>query len=84
MLCGRATFDPDLKERQWARAVSGGVQVLICPSCQVERQGWDAELERCVRCGSTRLSGMLSEVVCRAGGLIGATAPAGRHGSSGA
>jgi predicted amidophosphoribosyltransferase len=70
MLCGRPTFDPDLKERQWSRAVSGGKQVLICPQCQQERTDWGEHLDRCRRCGSTRLSAMLGDVVCRQCGLI--------------
>jgi ribosomal protein L37E len=65
LLCGRLTYDPSKRERPWSRAVSGGSQVLICPICQVEREGWTANLDRCRRCGSTRLSVMLGEVVCR-------------------
>ncbi len=34
MLCGRPTYDPDKRERPWARGVAGGRQVLVCPSCQ--------------------------------------------------
>jgi predicted amidophosphoribosyltransferase len=73
MLCGRPTYDPDKKERPWSRAVSGGRQVLICPACQAERPDWTATLDRCARCGSTRLSAMLEEVVCRQCGLIAGT-----------
>jgi rubredoxin len=67
-LCGRPTYDPDKRERPWARAVSGGRQVLICPVCQTERSDWSANLDRCGSCGGTRLSAMLGEVVCRACG----------------
>ena len=67
-LCGRATYDPDKRERPWARAVSGGRQVLICPHCQAERQDWTEALDRCQSCGAVRLSAMLGEVVCRACG----------------
>jgi Zn finger protein HypA/HybF involved in hydrogenase expression len=67
-LCGRPTYDPDKKERPWARAVSKGVQVLICPQCQAERDDWAESLDRCQKCGATRLSAMLGEVVCRACG----------------
>jgi hypothetical protein len=69
-LCGRATFDPGKRDRPWARAVSGGIQVLICPTCQEERPGWADGLDRCRRCGATRLSAMLGEVVCRACGHV--------------
>jgi hypothetical protein len=73
MLCGRPTYDPDKKERPWSRAVSGGRQVLVCPRCQVERVDWMERLDRCERCGSTRLSVMLGEVVCRQCGLVAGT-----------
>jgi hypothetical protein len=69
-LCGRATFDPGKRDRPWVRAVSGGVQVLICPSCQQDRPDWAEALDRCRRCGATRLSAMLGEVVCRACGHV--------------
>jgi hypothetical protein len=67
LLCGRGTFDPGKRERPWARAVAGGSQVLVCPSCQ-SRPDWADTLDRCESCGSTRLSAMLGEVVCRACG----------------
>ena len=70
MLCGRATFDPEKGQPQWARAVAGGSQVLVCPLCQAERTDWAAGLDLCERCGSTRLSAMLGEVVCRACGAV--------------
>lgn len=69
-LCGRLTYDPDKRGRPWARAVSGGRQVLVCPVCQEERPDWAAKLDRCRRCGVTRLSAMLGEVVCRACGHV--------------
>ncbi|MFL5738158.1 MAG: hypothetical protein ACJ76P_12600 [Actinomycetota bacterium] len=65
MFCGRATFDPDKKERPWVRGVSRGRQVLVCPQCQAERADWAKELDGCSACGSTRLSAMLGEIVCR-------------------
>jgi len=73
VLCGRPTYDPDKRERPWARGVSGGRQVLTCPQCQVTRPGWDASLDRCESCGSTRLSLTLDEVTCRACGRIQGT-----------
>src|SRR5438105_7383969 len=72
-LCGRPTYDPDKRERPWARAVSGGRQVLVCPQCQAERPDWSASLDRCQQCGAIRLSAMLGEVVCRACGHVQVT-----------
>ena len=69
-LCGRPTFDPDKRERPWVRAVAGGRQVLVCPFCQAERTDWAEGLDRCQQCGSTRLSAMLGEIVCRACGHV--------------
>ena len=66
-LCGRATFDPDKRSAPWARAVRQRHQVLVCPDCQ-RRPDWSEGLDRCPRCGGTRLSAMLGEVVCRACG----------------
>jgi hypothetical protein len=54
LFCGRPSYDPDKRERPWARAVRGGRQILVCPRCQVERPDW--------------LSAMLGEIVCRACG----------------
>jgi hypothetical protein len=65
-LCGRPTYDPDKRERPWARAVANGRQVLICPDCQRDRPDWADGLDRCEACGATRLSGMLGQIVCRA------------------
>lgn len=69
-LCGRPTYDPDKRERPWARGVAGGAQVLVCPTCQLERPDWPARLERCGACGSTRLSVALGNVVCRECGHV--------------
>lgn len=69
-LCGRPTYDPDKRDRPWARGVSAGRQVLVCPWCQGERPDWAARLDRCQRCGGTRLSVMLGEVVCRTCGHV--------------
>jgi hypothetical protein len=49
--------------------------VLICPVCQIERPGWTDVLDRCGSCGSTRLSIMLGEVICRQCGQVGAVKP---------
>jgi hypothetical protein len=67
-LCGRPTYDPDKRERPWARGVWRGRQILVCPPCQNERSSWTEILDRCTACGSTRLSVMLGRVVCRACG----------------
>jgi len=67
-LCGRATYDPDKRETPWARAVVSGKQVLICPECQRDRPDWMDGLDRCASCGSTRLTAILAQVVCRACG----------------
>src|SRR2546430_17175965 len=72
-LCGRGTYDPDKKERPWARAVAGGRQVLVCPRCQTDRSDWTDGLDRCKQCGAVRLSAMLGEIVCRACGRVQAT-----------
>ena len=72
-LCGRPTYDPDKRERPWARAVSRGQQVLICPACQSDRPDWTASLDTCQECGGIRLSAMLGEVVCRACGHVQVT-----------
>jgi predicted amidophosphoribosyltransferase len=75
-LCGRPTYDPDKRSRPWARSAAGGRQVLVCPVCQQDRPDWKQGLDRCARCGSTRLSAMLGEVVCRACGTVQAEAVA--------
>jgi hypothetical protein len=69
-LCGRPTFDPGKRERQWVRAAVGGEQVLVCPSCQEDRPDWAVQLDRCEACGASRLSVMLGQVVCRACGHV--------------
>jgi hypothetical protein len=69
-LCGRQTFDPDKRGRQWVRAAVGGEQVLVCPSCQEDRPDWAIQLDRCEVCGASRLSVMLGQVVCRACGHV--------------
>jgi hypothetical protein len=67
-MCGRPTYDPPKKDLQWARAVSAGRQVLVCPVCQLEHGDWRDRVDTCEECGSTRLGVMLEEVVCRACG----------------
>ncbi|HUG87350.1 MAG TPA: hypothetical protein VMP42_01145 [Actinomycetota bacterium] len=72
-VCGRSTYDPDKRERPWARGVAGGRLVLICPRCQTEHPDWPEGLDACDACGSTRLSITLGEVICR---VCGHTSPA--------
>ncbi|HEX9891250.1 MAG TPA: hypothetical protein VGB28_04255 [Actinomycetota bacterium] len=68
LVCGRPTYDPDKRERPWARGVSEGRQALVCPSCQEERPDWPSLLDGCTSCGSTRLTLILGQRVCRACG----------------
>ena len=70
MICGRPTYDPDKRERPWARAVRDGSQVLICPACQRDRPDWASLVDRCVECDSTRLSVTLGELSCRNCGRV--------------
>lgn len=67
-LCGRETYDPAKSERPWARGVAGGRQVLVCPACQLDEPDWAGALDRCPRCGATRLNITLGQVICRACG----------------
>ena len=70
LVCGRPTYDPDKRERPWARGVQGGRQVLVCPRCQQEKPDWPSSLDHCPECGSTRLSVMLGELSCRECGNV--------------
>ena len=70
MVCGRPTYDPDKRERPWARAVRDGSQVLVCPGCQGSRPEWTGMVDRCEACGSTRLSVTLGELTCRQCGRV--------------
>jgi predicted amidophosphoribosyltransferase len=63
--CGRVQTDPAKGASPWARGVTGSLQVLICPECQLSTPTWESELDSCPRCGSTRLSVVLGTVVCR-------------------
>jgi hypothetical protein len=42
-----------------------GEQVLICPECQSGDPHWPESLDRCPRCGGTRLSIVMGSMVCR-------------------
>jgi hypothetical protein len=72
-ICSKPTYDPGRRERPWARAVFNGRQVLVCPACQADDPSWASRVDRCGRCGGTRLSAMLGEVVCRACGEVQAS-----------
>lgn len=67
--CGTGQTDPPPgKPSPWVRAVIGGEQVLVCPSCQTEDPATLASAERCPRCGGARLQVQLGLIVCRACG----------------
>lgn len=68
--CGKNQTDPARGKSPWARYVTGGRQVLLCPECQAADPAWPSRSDRCAACGSTRLSMMLGSVVCRACGAI--------------
>jgi ribosomal protein L40E len=67
--CGTRQADPDQGPSPWGRGLLDDHQILICPSCQVQRD-WTADLDRCRRCGSAHLVRRLDEVECRDCGLI--------------
>ena len=66
--CDRVQTDPGPKGSDgpfWARGVVDGEQILICPECQQKDPDWVSDLEKCPRCGSTRLSKAMGSRVCR-------------------
>ena len=67
-ICRRPTYDPDKRERPWARGVRGGSLTLVCPRCQGDHPDWASGFDRCRSCGSTRLNVALGMIVCRACG----------------
>jgi hypothetical protein len=62
--CGTRQVDPVRGQSPWKRGVRGDQQVLVCPDCQAA-QDWTADLDRCAKCGSSRLVRRLGEVECR-------------------
>ncbi|GAC1372143.1 MAG: hypothetical protein NVSMB32_16020 [Actinomycetota bacterium] len=63
--CDKRQTDPAKGASPWARFVTGGQQVLLCPEGQAADPDWHTRCDRCPACGSTRLSMMLGSVVCR-------------------
>jgi hypothetical protein len=59
--CGTRQVDPERGKSPWKRGVLREHQVLICPACQ---SAADADLDRCVRCGSKHLIRRLDQVEC--------------------
>jgi hypothetical protein len=68
--CGKRQTDPAKGASPWARLVTKGQQVLLCPACQTADPLWQSRSDHCPTCDSTRLSVMLGSVVCRACGEI--------------
>jgi hypothetical protein len=66
--CGRIQTDPVKGASPWARGVIKSEQILMCPPCQSENPEWSQELDRCEKCGGTRLSVVMGSIVCRACG----------------
>jgi hypothetical protein len=62
--CGARQVDPVRGQSPWKRGVRGDQQVLVCPDCQAAHE-WTADLDRCAKCGSTRLVRRLGEAECR-------------------
>ncbi|WP_035751274.1 hypothetical protein [Parafrankia discariae] len=65
--CSARQTDPVRGASPWQRAVVGGEQVLVCPTCRPSPE-WEKILDRCDRCASTHLAKALGTVFCRACG----------------
>jgi hypothetical protein len=65
--CATRQTDPGKGPSDWKRGVIGGVQILVCPDCQ-RSHDWQADLDRCVACGSTMLGRALGETRCKSCG----------------
>jgi hypothetical protein len=68
--CGARQGDPQRGPSPWARAVSQGEQILVCPVCQQDAD-WRADLQRCPACDGVRLSKTLGVLRCSACGWSG-------------
>lgn len=69
-VCHTRQTDPVRGGSPWKRAVAGGEQVLVCPSCQAEAD-WAASVDRCPSCGSAALVRALGQTQCRECGRTG-------------
>jgi hypothetical protein len=74
-LCDTLQTDPAKGASTWQRGVVLDVQVLVCPTCQVEHD-WHADLDQCAECLSTRLVRRLGETTCSDCGHVGPGNPA--------
>ena len=81
--CGTRQADPGRGPSPWQRGVRAAQQVLICPGCQAGRD-WQADLDRCAQCGSTRLVRRLGEIECRQCRFVASPDEAGETGLAGA
>ncbi len=68
--CSKIQTDPVKGASPWARGVVRREQILMCPECQATHAGWIEELDRCPRCGNTRLSMVMGSLSCRACGYL--------------
>jgi hypothetical protein len=73
--CGARQADPVRGSSPWKRGVRDERQVLVCPYCQ-SAHDWTADLDQCVKCGSTALVCRLGDIECRG---CGHTRPARRE-----
>ena len=78
--CGTRQVDPARGPSPWKRGVRAAQQVLVCPDCQVSHD-WQADLDRCAQCGSTRLTRRLGEVECHDCGFVAPPDEAGEAGT---
>jgi hypothetical protein len=61
--CGARQGDPSRGPSAWRRAVTGGEQVLMCPTCQQDA-GWQDGMDHCPACDGVRLSKTLGVLRC--------------------
>jgi hypothetical protein len=61
--CDTLQTDPAKGASSWQRGVVLEAQILVCPTCQLERD-WRADLDQCTACLSTRLVRRLGETSC--------------------
>jgi hypothetical protein len=63
--CGKVQSDPVKGASPWGVGVVSGEQILICPECQERDPVWKEALDRCPRCGGTRLSVKMGSLYCK-------------------